>query len=47
MLITAFVHVWPKGHQEPRNKIGSLSPAKGLVGFEPGTFDSDCNTFTH
>ena len=27
-----------KGHQEPLNEIGSLSPAKHLVGFEPGTF---------
>ena len=38
MLITAFVHVQPKGHREPRNKVGSLSPAERLVGFEPGTF---------
>ena len=26
MLITAFVHVQPKGHWEPHNKVGSLSP---------------------
>ena len=28
----------PEGHQEPPSKVGSLSPAKHLVGFEPGTF---------
>ena len=37
MLITAFVQFRPKGHREPRNEIGSLSPAEHLVGFEPGT----------
>ena len=25
-------------HWEPRNKVGSLTPAKRLVGFEPVTF---------
>ena len=38
MFITAFVQVRPKGHWKPCNKVGSLSPAKRLVGFEPGTF---------
>ena len=38
MLITAFVHIRPEGHREPRNEVGSLSPAEHLVGFEPGTF---------
>ena len=38
MLITAFVHIQPEGHWEPRNEVGSLSPAKHLAGFEPGTF---------
>ena len=38
MLITAFLHVRPEGHWEPRNEVGSLSPAECLVGFEPGTF---------
>ena len=39
MLITAFfVHIRPEGHREPRNEVGSLSPAERLVGFEPGTF---------
>ena len=26
-----------KGHQEPRNKVGSQSPTEHLVGFKPGT----------
>ena len=38
MLITAFVHVQPEGHREPRSEVGSLSPAERLAGFEPGTF---------
>ena len=38
MLITAFVHVWPKGHRKPRNEVGFLSLAKCLAGSEPGTF---------
>ena len=38
MLITAFVHVRPEGHREPRSEVGSLSPAERLAGFEPGTF---------
>ena len=38
MLITAFVQLQPKGNWEPRNEVGSLSPAECLVGFEPGTF---------
>ena len=38
MLITAFVQFRPKGHREPRNEVGSLSPADRLVGFEAGTF---------
>ena len=36
MLIAAFVHVRPEGHQEPRNEVRSLSPAERLAGFEPG-----------
>ena len=28
MLITAFVHIQPKGHQEPRNEVGSLTQAE-------------------
>ena len=38
MLLTAFVHVRPEGHREPRSEVGSLSPAERLAGFEPGTF---------
>ena len=38
MLITAFLHIRPEGHREPRNEVGSLSPAEHLVGFEWGTF---------
>ena len=37
MLITAFLNFRPEGHREPRNKVGTLSPAERLVGFEPGT----------
>ena len=36
-LITAFVHIQP-GHWEPHNKVGSLSLAEHLAGFEPGAF---------
>ena len=38
MLIPAFVQGRPKGHWEPCSKVGSLSLAKHLAGFEPGTF---------
>ena len=38
ILITTFLHVRPESHREPRNKVGSLSPTKRLLGFEPGTF---------
>ena len=38
MLITAFVHVWPESHREPRNEVGSLSLPEHLAGFELGTF---------
>ena len=38
MLITAFIHIWPKGHREPCNEVGSLSPAERLASFELGTF---------
>ena len=38
MLIIAYVHNRPEGHREPRNEVGSLSPAEHLAGFEPGTF---------
>ena len=32
------LHFRPEGHQDPRNKVGSLSPAERLVGIELGTF---------
>ena len=32
------LHFRPEGHREPRNEVGSLSPAEHLVGFEPGAF---------
>ena len=38
MLITCVLHIWPEGHREPRNGVGSIGPAERLVGFEPGTF---------
>ena len=38
MLIIAFVQVQCECHHEPCNEVGSLSPAKCLVGFKPGTF---------
>ena len=38
MLSTCILHIQPEGHQEPQNKVGSLSPAKHLVEFEPRTF---------
>ena len=34
MLITAFLQVQPEGHCKTCNKVGSLSPANHLVGFE-------------
>ena len=38
ILITAFLHIQPEGHREPRDEVGSLRPVKLLLGFEPGTF---------
>ena len=38
MLITAFAQVRPVGYWEPRDEVGSLSPAEHLAGFEEGTF---------
>ena len=45
MLITAFVNFSLESHQEPRNEVGSLSPAEDLVEFEPGTFRFAENAF--
>ena len=47
MLITAFLLIRPEGHREPRNEVGSLSPAERVVGFEPGSSDSNFNALTH
>ena len=47
MLITVFLLIRPEGHREPHNEVRSLSPAKRLVGFEPGTSDSNFNALTH
>ena len=38
MSMTCVLHIRPDGRREPRSKVGSLSPAECLVGFEPGTF---------
>ena len=38
MLITAFLHIWPEGHREPCDEVGSLSPVERIVGFKPVTF---------
>ena len=32
------LHIQLQGHWEPRNKVGSLSLAQRLMGFEPETF---------
>ena len=46
MLISMFSLFGPEGHWEPCNKVGSLSPAEHLVGFEPRTFYSNHNNLT-
>ena len=38
MLITCVLHIRPEGHREPRRKVGCLSLAERLGGFESGTF---------
>ena len=38
ILVSAFLHIRPEDHREPRNEVGSLSPAKRLVGFDAKTF---------
>ena len=48
LLFTAFYQFRPEGHQQPCNKVGSLSPAtKCLVGFETGTFQFYDKALTH
>ena len=46
MLITVSFSIF-EGHQEPRNEVGSLSPFKRLVSFEPETLQVDGNTLLH
>ena len=36
-----------KGHRQPRNEVGYLSPAEHLVGFELGTLQFNLNALTH
>ena len=36
-----------RSHLDPRSKVGSLSPAERLVGFEPGTFRLYHNALTY
>ena len=43
ILITVFLHFWHEGHWEPCNDVGSLSPAKLLMGMNWECFDSDYN----
>ena len=38
MLITALFKFRTEDHQKPHTVVGSLSPAKHLVAFEPGAF---------
>ena len=38
MLVTMLEQFLPEGNKEPRNEAGSVSQAKHLVEFEPGTF---------
>ena len=38
ILVTVFLQFRPEGHLEPLNKVGSLSLAECLVGFELGNF---------
>ena len=46
ILITAFEWFWLEGHRELLSAGEYLSTAECLVGFELGTFDSNCNTLT-
>ena len=38
LLITMLFQVWPEGHREPRNEIGSRRLAERIAEFEPRTF---------
>ena len=30
--------IWPKGHQKPRNEVGSQRPSERLMRLQPGSF---------
>ena len=47
MLLTVRFKFRPKVHQEPCNKVGSLSPAMHLAGFETRTFRFYHNALNH
>ena len=47
LLITAFLHVRPEGHWEPRNEVAALSPAKLQVGLNRDPSDFVYNALTH
>lgn len=47
MLITAFLHVRPESHWEPRNEVAALSPAKLQVGLNRDPSDFVYNALTH
>ena len=47
MLITASFSILTESHREPCNELGFLSPAKRLVGIEPGIFRWNCTASTH
>ena len=42
-----FLHIQPKDHQKPCNKVGSLNLVEGPVDIDLETFDSDCNPLGH
>ena len=42
-----FIHIQPKDHQKPCNKVGSLNLVEGPVDIDLETFDSDCNPLGH
>lgn len=47
LIICFYVNCRPEGHQELRNEVASLSPAKHLEGFKQRTFRFLHNILTH
>ena len=47
MLITAFYHIRPEGHQELRKEVQSLNPVKRLVELESGNLRFTHNASTY